>query len=137
MWPRGRVLGGSSSINGLIFIRGQHEDFDDWERAGAEGWGYRDVLPHFRRLERFDGPPSQYRGAHGELGVSDAAQRPSRLPGMGARPRAQYGLPANADFNGETTYGVGAYQLSIGKRWRESAAVAFLRPAMRAPESDR
>jgi choline dehydrogenase-like flavoprotein len=62
VWPRGRVLGGSSSINGLIFIRGQHEDFDDWERAGAAGWSYRDVLPHFRRLEAFAGPPSQYRG---------------------------------------------------------------------------
>jgi choline dehydrogenase len=70
VWPRGRVLGGSSSINGLIFIRGQREDFDDWERAGAEGWGYRDVLPHFRKLETFDGAPSQYRGAHGPLQVS-------------------------------------------------------------------
>ena len=62
VWPRGRVLGGLSSINGLIFMRGQHEDFDDWERAGAVGWSYRDVLPHFRRLEAFAGPPSQYRG---------------------------------------------------------------------------
>jgi choline dehydrogenase-like flavoprotein len=56
VWPRGRVLGGSSSINGLIFIRGQREDFDDWERVGAAGWGYRDALPHFRALECFDGP---------------------------------------------------------------------------------
>ena len=55
VWPRGRVLGGSSSINGLIFIRGQHEDFDDWERLGAKGWSYRELLPYFRRYERYSG----------------------------------------------------------------------------------
>jgi choline dehydrogenase-like flavoprotein len=70
VWPRGRVLGGSSSINGLIFIRGQHEDFDDWAAAGASGWSFRDVAPYFLKLETFDGPPSQYRGAHGPLQVS-------------------------------------------------------------------
>ena len=124
VWPRGRVLGGLSSINGLIFMRGQHEDFDDWERAGAVGWSYRDVLPHFRRLEAFAGPPSQYRGAYGPLRNDHPACR--------AWPHAarEHGLPANADFNGETTHGVGCYQLSIGPRWRESAAVAFLRPAL-------
>jgi choline dehydrogenase len=132
VWPRGRVLGGSSSINGLIFIRGQREDFDDWERAGAQGWGYRDVLPHFRKLETFDGAPSQYRGAHGPLQVSTLR---NDHPACRAWVKAagESGLPANPDFNGETTYGVGAYQLSIGKRWRESAAVAFLRPAMARP----
>jgi len=132
VWPRGRVIGGSSSINGLIFIRGQHEDFDDWERAGAAGWSYRDVLPFFRKLERFDGPPSQYRGAHGELSV---AQLRNDHPACRAWVDAarELGLPANADFNGETTLGVGAYQLSIGKRWRASAAVAFLRPALGRP----
>ena len=132
VWPRGRVLGGSSSINGLIFIRGQHADFDDWEKAGADGWGYRDVLPHFRRLERYDGAPSQYRGAHGELGVSDL-RNDHPMCRAWLQAAHEYGLPYNADFNGETTHGVGAYQLSIGKRWRESAAVAFLRPAMRRP----
>ena len=128
MWPRGRVLGGSSSINGLIFIRGQHEDFDDWQRAGATGWGYRDVLPFFRKTETYDGIPSQYRGAHGPLHISNLRNdHPACRAWIEAA--QQIGLPANADFNGETTYGVGSYQLSIGKRWRESAAVAFLRPA--------
>lgn len=129
VWPRGRVLGGSSSINGLIFIRGQHEDFDDWQQAGAAGWGYRDVLPFFRKLESFDGAPSQYRGAHGPLHVATLR---NDHPACSAWLEAarQLGLPANGDFNGATTYGVGSYQLSIGKRWRESAAVAFLRPAM-------
>jgi choline dehydrogenase len=132
VWPRGRIVGGSSSINGLIFIRGQHEDFDDWEKAGAEGWGYQDVLPHFRRLERFDGPPSQFRGAHGELSVA-TLRNDHPMCAAWIEAARQYGLPFNPDFNGETTYGVGAYQLSIGKRWRESAAVAFLRPALSRP----
>jgi choline dehydrogenase len=132
VWPRGRVLGGSSSINGLIFIRGQHEDFDAWERAGASGWGYHDVLPFFRKLESFDGPPSQYRGAHGPLRVSTLRnEHPACRAWVNAA--REFGLPANADFNGETTHGVGSYQLSIGKRWRESAAVAFLRPVLARP----
>lgn len=131
-WPRGRILGGSSSINGLIFIRGQKEDFDDWERQGAAGWGYRDVLAHFRRLENFAGPPSQYRGAHGELSVSTLRNdHPACMAWLEAA--QQSGLPANDDFNGETTFGVGRYNLSISKRWRESSAVAFLRPALQRP----
>ena len=71
VWPRGRVIGGSSSINGLIFIRGQHEDFDDWERLGATGWSYRESLPYFRRYERYRGGDSQYHGGFGEFEVSD------------------------------------------------------------------
>ena len=70
-WPRGRIVGGSSSINGLVFIRGQHEDFDDWANMGAEGWSYDDVLPHFKALEQYQGGASQYRGAGGEMSVSD------------------------------------------------------------------
>ena len=132
LWPRGRVIGGSSSINGLIFIRGQHEDFDDWEKAGAEGWGYRDVLPYFRKLERFNGPPSQYRGAHGELNVS-TLRNDHPMCRAWVQAAQEYGLPFNGDFNGETTYGVGNYQLSIGRHWRESAAVAFLRPVRHRP----
>ncbi|HLH87990.1 MAG TPA: GMC family oxidoreductase N-terminal domain-containing protein [Xanthobacteraceae bacterium] len=126
-WPRGRILGGSSSINGLIFIRGQHEDFDDWEGRGAAGWGWSAVLPHFKRIERHAGEPSQLRGALGELDVSDLRNdHPYCRAWLDAA--VQYGLPRNRDFNGETTYGVGAYQLSIGRRWRSSAAAAFLRP---------
>jgi len=132
VWPRGRVVGGSSAINGLIFIRGQREDFDDWVRLGAEGWSARDTLPYFRRLERYDSGETQYRGAHGELSVSDLRNdHPYCRAWLGAA-RA-WGLPRNDDFNAETTYGVGAYQLSIGGHWRCSAARAFLDPiAMRA-----
>ncbi|BBK35234.1 alcohol dehydrogenase [Allostella sp. ATCC 35155] len=132
VWPRGRILGGSSSINGLIFIRGQHEDFDDWARAGATGWSYREVLPYFRRLERWRGSDDQYRGAHGELSVSELRNdNPACRAWVEAAQRI--GLPYNPDFNGETTHGVGAYQLSIRDGWRASAAAAFLHPVRRRP----
>ena len=71
VWPRGRVVGGSSSINGLIYIRGQHEDFEDWNSLGADGWSYDDVLPHFRALERFEGGEDKYHGRDGDLPVSN------------------------------------------------------------------
>ena len=71
VWPRGRVLGGSSSINGLIYIRGQREDYADWVRAGAQGWDYPSVLPYFKRSENYAGGESEFHGASGELGVSD------------------------------------------------------------------
>ena len=127
-WPRGRVLGGSSSINGLIFIRGQKDDFDDWEKLGAADWGYQDVLPFFRKLESYSGGENQFRGGFGELGVSDLRNSdPFCMAWLAAA--QEYGLPKNVDFNAETTYGVGAYQLSIKGRWRSSSATAFLKPA--------
>ena len=127
VWPRGRVIGGSSSINGLIFIRGQHEDFDDWERMGAHGWSYRETLPFFRRYERYNGGESQFHGAAGEFETSDLRVRnPACDAWLDAA--QDFGLPFNADFNAETTYGVGRYQLGIGKRWRTSSASAFLHP---------
>jgi choline dehydrogenase len=131
LWPRGRVLGGSSSINGLIFIRGHPEGFDDWERLGARGWSYRSVLPYFKKIERYDGPPSQYRGAHGELSVA-RLRCDDPYCGKWVEAAHQFGLPLNPDFNAETTCGVGQYQLSIDRRWRASSAAAFLRPIMRS-----
>ncbi|MGY4477118.1 GMC family oxidoreductase [Bradyrhizobium sp. USDA 3364] len=127
VWPRGRVVGGSSSINGLIFIRGQHEDFDDWERLGATGWSYRELLPYFRRYERYRGGESQYHGGFGEFDVSELRNdNPASAAWVEAG--VEYGLPRNPDFNGETTLGVGSYQLGIGRHWRSSSASAFLRP---------
>jgi len=132
IWPRGRVIGGSSSINGLIFIRGQHEDFDDWERAGATGWSYRELLPYFRRYERFRGGDSQYHGGFGEFEVSELRNdNPASRAWVEAG--VEYGLPRNPDFNGETTFGVGFYQLGIGKHWRTSSASAFLKPVAGRP----
>lgn len=128
--PRGRVIGGSSSINGLIFIRGQHDDFDDWAQLGATGWDYNSVLPYFRKLETFSGPPSQYRGAHGPLHISKLRnQNPSCDAWLKAA--RQMGLPDNPDFNGAAANGVGSYQLTLRGRWRDSAATAFLKPAMK------
>jgi len=132
VWPRGRVLGGSSSINGLIYIRGQHEDFDGWAMLGARGWGYREVLPHFRRSEHFEGGEDEYHGVAGEFGVSRLR---NDHPYCHAWVEAghEFGLPYNDDFNGATTLGVGAYQLGIRNGWRSSSSSAFLRPVMRRP----
>jgi len=132
VWPRGRVIGGSSSINGLIFIRGQREDFDGWERLGASGWGYRSVLPHFRRIECYEGGESEYRGAGGELGVSDLRNDHPYCDAW-VEAGVQSGLPRNPDFNGASTYGVGAYQLSLRGGWRCSSATAFLHPVRARP----
>ena len=130
--PRGQVVGGSSSINGLIYIRGQHQDFDDWQTLGADGWSFRDVLPHFRAVETYTGAPSQYRGAHGPLHVSDLRNDNAACNDWLAAAQG-FGLPRNSDFNGEASFGVGAYQLTLRGRWRESAATAFLHPALERP----
>ena len=127
-WPRGRVLGGSSSINGLIYIRGQREDYAGWAAAGATGWDYAAVLPYFKRSEKYAGGESEYHGACGELGVSDLR---NDHPYCAAWLEAgqQLGLPRNRDFNAVTDYGVGAYQLTLENGWRSSTARCFLRPA--------
>ncbi len=130
--PRGQVVGGSSSINGLIFIRGQRQDFDDWADLGADGWGFQDVLPYFRSVETFAGSPSQFRGSHGPLQVSELRNDNAACDDW-LKAAEAHGLPKNADFNGEETYGVGSYQLTLRGRWRDSAATAFLHPAKKRP----
>ena len=132
VWPRGRVLGGSSAINGLIYIRGQRADFDDWERAGAPGWGYDAVLPFFKQSERYDAGETAYHGASGELGVSDLRNdHPYCAAWLAAG--AQAGHPASSDFNGAQDEGLGAYQLTLRGHWRCDAAMAFLAPARSRP----
>lgn len=132
VWPRGHVVGGSSSINGLIFIRGQQQDFDDWAEQGAARWSFNEVLPFFKDLENYSGGDDHYRGRDGELSVSDLR---NQNPACAAWVKAatEYGLPLNSDFNGATAFGVGSYQLSISKRFRASAAAAFLKPALTRP----
>jgi len=130
--PRGRGLGGSSSINGLIFIRGQQEDFNDWETSGAAGWSFLDVLPHFKQIESWQETEDQYRGSFGEMQVSTLRQdHPHCNSWLNAA--QNNGLPENRDFNGASTHGVGKYQLTLTGRWRCSANVAFLKPARRRP----
>lgn len=130
--PRGRVIGGSSSINGLIYIRGQAQDFDDWDALGASGWGYQDVLPYFRKIETYAGPPSQLRGSTGPLGVSDL-RNDNPLCAAWMQAARETGLPDNPDFNAESTFGIGRYQLTLKGRWRDSAATAYLHPALARP----
>ena len=131
-WPRGRILGGSSSINGLLYIRGQRGDYDEWAALGATGWDYRSVLPFFKRSERYEGGENEYHGASGELGVSELRNNhPYCWAWVDAA--QQLGLPRSRDFNGAMDQGVGSYQLTIRKGWRQSAATAFLRPALGRP----
>jgi len=92
IWPRGRIVGGSSSINGLIYIRGQHADYDDWARAGATGWSYHEVLPFFRRSERFNGSVSEYHGTDGEL-ACPSCETTIRAVSRGSKPRSSSGCP--------------------------------------------
>ena len=126
-WPRGRLLGGSSAINGLLYIRGQHEDFDGWEALGATGWDYRAVLPYFKKSERYAGGESQYHGASGELEVSHLRNdHPYTAAWIAAAVEA--GCKRNTDFNGAVSEGVGAYQLTIGSRFRCDAKAAFIQP---------
>jgi choline dehydrogenase len=128
-WPRGRVLGGSSSINGLIVIRGQAEDYDRWQALGNPGWGWHDVLPYFRRLETNDTLGNdQWHGATGPLHVSSIGSKNELIEAVIASAE-RCGVPRTADFNGARQEGVGYYQLTTHKGWRASAAKAYLRPA--------
>jgi choline dehydrogenase len=130
VWPRGKVLGGSSAINGLLYIRGQRADYDDWVALGAAGWGYHDVLPYFKRSERYAGGASEFHGAAGELCVSDLRNdHPYCQAWLDAA--AQAGHPLTPDFNGAQTDGMGRYQLTLRGHWRCDAATAFLQPARR------
>lgn len=132
-WPRGKALGGSSVINGLLYIRGQHADFDDWaELYGARGWGYRDVLPFFKRSEAYEGGADEWHGAAGELGVSDLRNdHPYCEAWLAAG--AQAGHPLTDDFNGARSDGLGRYQLTLRGHWRADAATAFLAPVRARP----
>jgi choline dehydrogenase len=127
-WPRGRGLGGSSSINGLIFIRGQPQDYDRWAALGNPGWAWRDVLPYFIRSEHNTRGASAYHGADGPLWCSDIEDKHELMEAI-IRAAGEIGVPRNDDFNGPSQEGVGYYQLFTRNGWRCSTAVAYLRPA--------
>lgn len=126
--PRGKVLGGSSSINGMMYVRGNALDFDDWARAGCAGWAYEDVLPYFRKAEDQSRGENRWHGVGGPLKVSDQSFD-HELPNALCRAAAEAGLASNDDFNGASQDGFGYYQMNIhnGRRW--SAARGYLTPA--------
>ena len=124
-WPRGKVLGGCSSINAMCYIRGQSQDYDEWERDGAIGWGYDDVLPFFRKAERQQHGASRYHGATGLLCVEDLRVR-NPLTDRFVEAAVSMGLPHNRDFNGERQHGAGYYQVTQRDGTRCSAASAYL-----------
>jgi choline dehydrogenase len=128
-WPRGRVLGGSSSINGLIVIRGQHEDYDRWARDGASGWSWNEVQPYFIKNESNpDLAGDQLHGDSGPLKISSIGRRHELIEAFIAAGEAN-GVPRTEDFNGRTQEGAGYFQLTTRNGWRMSAADAYLRPA--------
>jgi choline dehydrogenase len=126
--PRGKVLGGSSSINGLLYVRGQHEDYDRWRQRGNHGWGYDDVLPYFKKAENQARGADEFHGVGGPLPVSELSHA-DPLSAAFIEAAAETGIPKNADFNGATQEGAGYFQTTTRHGRRASTAVAYLRPA--------
>jgi choline dehydrogenase len=126
--PRGKVLGGSSSINGMVYVRGQHEDYDDWANLGNAGWGYRDILPYFRKAEDNRRGADEYHGVGGPLTVSDPADKHVLCDAF-LDAAAACGFPRNPDCNGAKQEGFGYNQVTQRDGRRCSTAVAYLRPA--------
>jgi len=132
MQPRGKVVGGSSSINGMIYIRGQHEDYDHWRQLGNIGWSYEDVLPYFRKAENRETGADEFHGVGGPLHVSDPHEKhPICEAFLAAADNAGY--PKNRDFNGAAQEGFGYYQWTIRNGRRHSAAIGYLNPARKRP----
>ena len=133
--PRGKVIGGSSSINGMVYVRGHARDYDHWAEAGATGWGYSDVLPYFKRMESSHGGQSGWRGGHGPLHVT---RGPRKNPLYQAFVEAgrQAAFEVTEDYNGEKQEGFGPMEQTVwqGRRW--SAANAYLKPALPRPNLD-
>lgn len=137
--PRGKVIGGSSSINGMIYVRGHALDYDHWREAGAEGWGYADVLPYFRRMEDWHdgghGGDPLWRGRGGPLHVT-RGKRDNPLVRAFVEAGRQAGYPVTDDYNGAQQEGFGPFDMTVWKGARWSAAKAYLRPALKLPNCD-
>lgn len=131
-WPRGKVLGGSSSINAMIYIRGNRHDFDGWCEAGNGSWDFMSVLPYFKKSEHHEQGASEYHGVGGPLNVTEPLYaNPLSLAFVEAG--EEIGIPRNNDFNGTTQEGLGIYQVTQRRGRRHSAAAAFLKPVLRRP----
>jgi choline dehydrogenase len=132
-WPRGKVLGGSSSINAMVYIRGQQGDYDDWASAGNPGWSWAEVLPYFKKHEDHVFGASTHHGAGGELRVSDFADQVHPLCERFLQAGEKLGYARTQDFNGELKEGFGLWQMTIRNGLRASSSNAFLRPALKRP----
>ncbi|MEP2455322.1 GMC family oxidoreductase N-terminal domain-containing protein [Roseibium sp.] len=135
-WPRGKVLGGSSSINAMVYIRGQHADFDDWEAEGNPGWGFADVLPYFKKMETNDQGESDYRGGSGPQYVSTMKRDLHPLCDVFLKGAQEAGYTYNPDFNGPGQEGVGLYQNTAKGGFRMSTARAYLGRARKRSNLD-
>ena len=131
--PRGKMLGGSSSINGMVYIRGQAQDYDHWAQLGNRGWSYQDVLPVFKRMESYDGGSDEFRGRNGVLRVTDTPRHKVPLLEMMIAAAERMGLPFNPDLNGASQEGIGMSQVTIAKGRRQSTAFCYLDPARSRP----
>lgn len=137
--PRGKVIGGSSSINGMIYVRGHAKDFDHWAESGAQGWAYADVLPYFKRMENWHsgghGGDKAWRGDKGPLHIT-RGPRKNPLTKAFVKAGEQAGYPVTGDYNGQQQEGFGPFDSTIWKGRRWSAANAYLRPALKRPNCD-
>ena len=127
--PRGKMLGGSSSINGMVYIRGQAQDYDHWAQLGNRGWSWQDVLPVYKRMENYDGGSDELRGRDGPLRVTDTPRQKIPLLEKMIEAANKIGLPFNPDLNGATQEGIGMSQVTIAKGRRQSTAFCYLDPA--------
>ena len=132
-WPRGKVIGGSSSINAMVYIRGQQQDYEDWRELGNPGWGWQDVLPYFRKSETFSDGGDEYRGDSGPLYVNNVSSQYHPLCHSFFEAARQNGIDYNPDFNSGDQEGVGFYQITTRDGRRMSAARAYLHPALKRP----
>lgn len=131
-WPRGKVLGGSSSINGHLIVRGQREDYDGWRQLGNAGWSFDDVLPYFQKFESAEVGDDNLRGRTGPIRVREPIEQ-HPLTDVFMDACEEMGIPRNADYNGATQEGVGYFQYALGDGRRMSTARAFLKPARNRP----
>jgi choline dehydrogenase len=129
--PRGKVLGGTSSINGMVYMRGTPTDYDNWRQRGCEGWDWESVLPFFKKAENQERGPDEFHGVGGPLNVSNPVRSP--LGDAMVQAAVEAGIPSNPDFNGPRQEGVGYYQTTTSNRRRWSAAKAYLKPARSRP----
>ena len=130
-WPRGKVLGGSSAINAMVFIRGQARDFNDWANLGNPGWSYQDVLPYFKKLEDSPHGPSASRGVDGPLHVSDVSKQVHPVCEQFLKAGEELGIQRTTDINGDSQEGVCINQITTRNGFRESASSAYLKPALK------